>query len=77
MIIHYIPTHTSVTTDVNSKIMRKCITGNEAMAEITQSRHQFCSNQHIRKKRKQSINTSYAEAFLCDKFLNNKRKERI
>lgn len=79
MIIHYIPTLTSVTTDVNSRIMREYITGNEAMAETTQRGHHFCIKQYMRKKKKQkqSINTRYTQASMCDKFFNNIRKERI
>lgn len=54
MIIHYIPTLTSVTTDVNSRIMREYITGNEAMAETTQRGHHFCIKQYMREKKKKT-----------------------
>lgn len=59
MIIHYIPTLTSVTTDVNSRIMREYITGNEAMAETTQRGHHFCIKQYMRKKKKKKTKYQY------------------
>lgn len=65
MIIHYIPTLTSVTTDVNSRIMREYITGNEAMAETTQRGHHFCIKQYMRKKKKNKVSIQDIPKHLC------------